>query len=484
MSRDRPGSGPSPGPTDPREAHRDDRCLAPARRCEPPAPARAPAALGRSCVRRGHRWSWPAVLVDRSGRATSGTGRHLVDDRGRHGRPLRHRGHLVAVTAAGGLVEFRYQVVDPDKANPRRCTTPTSRPTSWSRTPAPRSVMSAPPHHHGAELQLGRDVLLPDGQRAQRAAPRRRGDPGDRRRPARAPRGPGMTRRPLAAPAAARRHASRRPRPGRARSRPRPGRTASSAVRPAQRRHGRRGSDLAHPVVRRAGQRRASTFELRTLDGTASREHGDGRTGRGGRSSSSTPTPLAQASTSWTGRSLSLDDGHPSERLVLSGRAASRCRAAAGRRSPGGRRAPAPLAGPGRAARRDRGAGGGRTGPGCSATSRRRRGGATGGAADGPPCRGRDAGSSRRSCAPAPRRTLVSSGRADVADPGAHSVGPVWLLREVALLVARARCRRGGTRRQNRPPGGSVALVAWWRSAAGGLGRARGGAAQRARRRR
>ncbi len=61
---------------------------------------------------------------------------------------------LIAVTAAGGLVEFRYQVVDPDKAD-RIVTDRTLAPAFVVEESGETLRMSAPAHHHGAELQLG-----------------------------------------------------------------------------------------------------------------------------------------------------------------------------------------------------------------------------------------------------------------------------------------------------------------------------------------
>lgn len=74
---------------------------------------------------------------------------------------------LVAVTAAGGLIDFRYQVVDPDKANaiihdidlyPKLVVEDTGA------TLAMRSL----PHNHGKTLELGGNYffLLPNANNA------------------------------------------------------------------------------------------------------------------------------------------------------------------------------------------------------------------------------------------------------------------------------------------------------------------------------
>lgn len=60
---------------------------------------------------------------------------------------------LVAVTAAGGLVEFRYQVVDPDKAD-EMIHDPGLLPTIVVESTGATLVVSTP-HHHATQLQLG-----------------------------------------------------------------------------------------------------------------------------------------------------------------------------------------------------------------------------------------------------------------------------------------------------------------------------------------
>jgi hypothetical protein len=62
--------------------------------------------------------------------------------------------NLIAVTAAGGLIEFRYQVVDPDKAA-RLLHDAKLAPAFVVEKTGETLVMSSPPHSHGAELRLG-----------------------------------------------------------------------------------------------------------------------------------------------------------------------------------------------------------------------------------------------------------------------------------------------------------------------------------------
>lgn len=62
--------------------------------------------------------------------------------------------NLIAVTAAGGLVELRYQVVDPDKAS-RLLHDPALAPTLVAEDSGATLVMAAPPHRHGGDLRLG-----------------------------------------------------------------------------------------------------------------------------------------------------------------------------------------------------------------------------------------------------------------------------------------------------------------------------------------
>jgi hypothetical protein len=62
--------------------------------------------------------------------------------------------NLIAVTAAGGLVELRYQVVDPDKAAPI-LHDPALAPVLVAEDSGRTLVMAAPPHRHGGDLKLG-----------------------------------------------------------------------------------------------------------------------------------------------------------------------------------------------------------------------------------------------------------------------------------------------------------------------------------------
>lgn len=61
---------------------------------------------------------------------------------------------LIAVTAANGLIEFRYVVVDPDKAT-RILHEPELAPTLVDEASGATLRMSSPPHKHGGELRLG-----------------------------------------------------------------------------------------------------------------------------------------------------------------------------------------------------------------------------------------------------------------------------------------------------------------------------------------
>ncbi|MDH3294208.1 MAG: hypothetical protein OER95_07790 [Acidimicrobiia bacterium] len=61
---------------------------------------------------------------------------------------------LIGVTAAGGLIDFRYQVVDPDKANPIIHDVGLLPKLVVEDTGATLALTSLP-HHSGTELELG-----------------------------------------------------------------------------------------------------------------------------------------------------------------------------------------------------------------------------------------------------------------------------------------------------------------------------------------
>jgi hypothetical protein len=74
---------------------------------------------------------------------------------------------LVAVTAAGGLIDFRYQVVDPDKANAIIHDIDLYPKLVVEDTGATLAVRSLP-HNHGKVLELGGSYffLLPNANNA------------------------------------------------------------------------------------------------------------------------------------------------------------------------------------------------------------------------------------------------------------------------------------------------------------------------------
>jgi hypothetical protein len=74
---------------------------------------------------------------------------------------------LIAVTAAGGLIEFRYQVVDPDKADPVRHDDGLL-PAMVVEDSGATLVLRSPPHHHATETRLGGTyfVLFPNAANA------------------------------------------------------------------------------------------------------------------------------------------------------------------------------------------------------------------------------------------------------------------------------------------------------------------------------
>jgi hypothetical protein len=61
---------------------------------------------------------------------------------------------LIGVTAAGGLIDFRFQVVDPDKAD-ALLHDPDLHPVLVVEDTGETLVMTTPPHHHATDLQLG-----------------------------------------------------------------------------------------------------------------------------------------------------------------------------------------------------------------------------------------------------------------------------------------------------------------------------------------
>ena len=74
---------------------------------------------------------------------------------------------LIAVSAAGGLVDFRYQVVDPDKANPIIHDIDLF-PRMVEESTGATLVMRSLPHNHKKELEFGGSYffLLPNANNA------------------------------------------------------------------------------------------------------------------------------------------------------------------------------------------------------------------------------------------------------------------------------------------------------------------------------
>jgi hypothetical protein len=66
---------------------------------------------------------------------------------------------LIATTAAGGLIDFRYQVVDPVKADPMIHDLDLLPKLIVEETGAVLTISSLP-HGHGAELELGGSYFL------------------------------------------------------------------------------------------------------------------------------------------------------------------------------------------------------------------------------------------------------------------------------------------------------------------------------------
>ena len=90
---------------------------------------------------------WPEQKVD----VRAGT--TLVSDEGlaaRFGIDIT----LIGVTAAGGLIDFRYQVVDPDKANALLHDL-TLYPKLIVEDTGETLILRSLPHNHGVDLQLG-----------------------------------------------------------------------------------------------------------------------------------------------------------------------------------------------------------------------------------------------------------------------------------------------------------------------------------------
>ncbi len=67
--------------------------------------------------------------------------------------------NLIAVTARGGLIELRYQVVDPDKAT-RILHDENLAPTMVAEDTGATLRMAAPPHKRGAELRMGGEYFF------------------------------------------------------------------------------------------------------------------------------------------------------------------------------------------------------------------------------------------------------------------------------------------------------------------------------------
>jgi hypothetical protein len=94
----------------------------------------------------GATW-WAGRPVD----VRAGTDAVTVDEMaGRYGVDV----NLIAVTARGGLIELRYQVVDPDKAT-RLLHDEDLAPILIAEDTEKTLRMAAPPHKHGAELRVG-----------------------------------------------------------------------------------------------------------------------------------------------------------------------------------------------------------------------------------------------------------------------------------------------------------------------------------------
>jgi len=127
-----------------------------------PAPATAPARPGRH-----RRWVVAAGLVlavvlgatwwsHREADVRAGTDAVTADEMaGRYGVDV----NLIAVTARGGLIELRYQVVDPDKAT-RLLHDEDLAPILVAEDTGVTLQMASPPHKHGAELRPGGEYFF------------------------------------------------------------------------------------------------------------------------------------------------------------------------------------------------------------------------------------------------------------------------------------------------------------------------------------
>ena len=99
---------------------------------------------------------------------------------------------LLGVTGGGGMIELRYQVVDPDKAS-LLLHQEDKRPILVAEDTGRPSRMLSRPHNHKAELNLGGTYFFIMANTPQRHPGRHEGDGHRRRRAARARGGPGVT---------------------------------------------------------------------------------------------------------------------------------------------------------------------------------------------------------------------------------------------------------------------------------------------------
>jgi hypothetical protein len=106
----------------------------------------------------------PLLWADRKADIRDGTTLVTADGMAaRHGIAVA----MIGVTAAGGLIDFRYQVVDPDKATPVVHDL-NLFPKLIAEDTGATLVMRSLPHNHKAELQLGGTYffLLPNAANA------------------------------------------------------------------------------------------------------------------------------------------------------------------------------------------------------------------------------------------------------------------------------------------------------------------------------